>query len=107
MSASSFLMTVTTCDREFLQRFGTRYALFNRTMSDIFRAFTALFLSRTDSTAEEDKPQTPAEPVQEKKHTILAIDDDPTFLHTVTAVLRGRGFNVLTSSTGAKGLNML
>jgi CheY-like chemotaxis protein len=39
--------------------------------------------------------------------TVLAIDDSPMNLHTVKSVLSKRGFNVLTSSSAPKGLNMI
>jgi CheY-like chemotaxis protein len=43
----------------------------------------------------------------EGKGTVLVIDDDPTFLDAVRLVLREAGYNVLTSSTGPKGLDMV
>src|SRR5882672_9286868 len=42
-----------------------------------------------------------------KKTTVLVIDDDPSFLDTMRAVLCNEGYNVLTSTTGAKGLDMV
>ena len=41
------------------------------------------------------------------KCTILAIDDDPAFLESMRWLLRDAGYTVLTSSSGAKGLDML
>jgi two-component system, cell cycle sensor histidine kinase and response regulator CckA len=41
------------------------------------------------------------------KSTVLIIDDDPSYLDTMRALLRGEGYNVLTSSTGPKGLDMV
>jgi len=41
------------------------------------------------------------------KPTVLVIDDDPKFLETMQILLRGAGYNVLTSSTGPKGLDMI
>jgi CheY-like chemotaxis protein len=41
------------------------------------------------------------------KPTVLIIDDDPSYLDTMREVLRGEGYNVLTSSTGPKGLDMM
>ncbi|HUJ11112.1 MAG TPA: response regulator [Verrucomicrobiae bacterium] len=43
----------------------------------------------------------------EPKSTILVIDDDPKFLETMRILLRGAGYNVLTSNTGPKGLDMI
>jgi two-component system, cell cycle sensor histidine kinase and response regulator CckA len=39
--------------------------------------------------------------------TVLLIDDNQEFLDTTGELLRGAGFSVLTSNTGAKGLNMI
>jgi len=39
--------------------------------------------------------------------TILAIDDDPEFLRLVRDTLREGGFNVLSSTSGPKGLDMI
>jgi len=41
------------------------------------------------------------------KDTILVIDDDPAFLDCMRTVLGGEGYNVLASSTGPKGLDMM
>jgi CheY-like chemotaxis protein len=76
-------------------------------MTDTSQSFAAQFPNSTDPAAGEHRPESPAEPVAESKYTVLAIDDDPAFLHTVTSVLRKHGFDVLTSTTGTKGLNML
>jgi len=43
----------------------------------------------------------------EAKSTVLIIDDDPSFLETMRALLRDEGYNVLASSTGPKGLDMM
>src|ERR1017187_102022 len=41
---------------------------------------------------------------KEGASTILVIDDDPLLLHTVQSLLGKRGFKVLSSSSGPKGL---
>ena len=41
------------------------------------------------------------------KSTILVIDDDSSFLETMRILLSGAGYNVLTSTTGPKGLDMV
>ena len=41
------------------------------------------------------------------EHTVLVVDDDKDFLNSCAEFLREAGYNVLKSSTGAKGLNML
>ena len=45
--------------------------------------------------------------VGEPNSTILVIDDDPVLLQTVKSLLGKRGFNVVTSTSGQKGLDML
>jgi CheY-like chemotaxis protein len=76
-------------------------------MSGVLRAFALWILEHSDPATGEAEPEPPLEPDRECKHTVLAIDDDPILLRTVTTVLRKRGFNVLTATTGTKGLNML
>jgi CheY-like chemotaxis protein len=41
------------------------------------------------------------------KKTILAIDDDPTFLRWLDLQLQTEGFNVLTASSGLDAINMI
>jgi CheY-like chemotaxis protein len=41
------------------------------------------------------------------KHTVLAIDDDATFLSILRPALLDQGFNVLACTSGAKALTML
>ena len=54
---------------------------------------------------QDDESESPSE--VHKKGTVLAIDDDPSFLEAVRGLLSAEGFNVLTSSSGPKGLDML
>jgi CheY-like chemotaxis protein len=49
----------------------------------------------------------PGAPVSRKEYTVLIVDDDASFLHLASTVLRKHGFNVLKASSGVKGLNML
>ena len=57
--------------------------------------------------------QSPAEDTEEasrqaaSRHTVLVVDDDKEFLDSCATFLREAGYNVLKSSTGSKGLNML
>jgi CheY-like chemotaxis protein len=44
---------------------------------------------------------------EQPRATILAIDDDQEFLEAMKALLTDAGFNVLTSSSGPKGLDTL
>ena len=38
--------------------------------------------------------------------TILIIDDDPVMVHWISRRLKAEGYNVLTASDGAQGLEM-
>jgi len=73
----------------------------------IFTAAMALFGKGGEQTEERlPEARRPAD-TSGHKCTILIIDDDPTFLETMRSLLRDDGYNVLTSSTGPKGLDML
>ena len=73
----------------------------------IFTAAVALF-GKGRLQTEEQLAETKRSPnAFAHKSTILVIDDDPTFLETMRSLLRDEGYNVLTSSTGPKGLDML
>ena len=74
-------------------------------MMGIIRAFGALFLNNQSSSPEES--ESPIRGDKQYRCTILAIDDDPTFLETLRPALADSGFNVLTSTSGSKGLQML
>jgi two-component system, sensor histidine kinase ChiS len=52
-------------------------------------------------------PECPPNDEAGTKATILAIDDDPVVLQTVKSLLGKRGFNVLTTPSAPKGLDML
>jgi CheY-like chemotaxis protein len=72
----------------------------------IFTAALALFSDR-GLDQRERLPERPSNDGGEPKFTVLVIDDDPLLLHTVQSLLGKRGFNVLTSSSGPKGLETL
>ena len=72
----------------------------------IFTAALALFSDR-GLDQRERLPERPSNDGGEPKFTTLVIDDDPLLLHTVQSLLGKRGFNVLTSSSGPKGLETL
>ena len=55
----------------------------------------------------ERPPDCPSNDESEPKSTILVIDDDYAVLLTVKTLLVKRGFNVLTSSSAPKGLDLL
>jgi|SRR5579862_4955870 len=73
----------------------------------IFTAAIALFGKGGAQTEERLPVAKRGASTSERKSTILVIDDDPTFLETMRSLLRDEGYNVLTSSTGPKGLDML
>ena len=55
----------------------------------------------------ERLPDCPSNDEGEPKCTVLVIDDDPAILLTVKTLLVKRGFNVLSSSSPPKGLDLL
>jgi CheY-like chemotaxis protein len=73
----------------------------------IFAAAVALF--GRDELREPERQSRDPRPVAspKPKPTVLVIDDDPSFLDAMRMVLRNEGYNVLASSTGPKGLDML
>ncbi len=73
----------------------------------IFGAAVALFgKSGSQTVGHKPRAKHPADP-NEPKTTILIIDDDPGFLDAMRTVLKSEGYNVLASSTGPKGLDMV
>jgi CheY-like chemotaxis protein len=75
----------------------------------IFTAAVALF-SNGGAGEHERKPRnrrSDDDDDAEPKGTVLVIDDDPAFVEAIRLVLRDAGYNVLTSSTGPKGLDMV
>lgn len=73
----------------------------------IFGAAVALF-GKSGSQPLERRPRAKdTDETTGPKATILIIDDDPSFLDTMRTVLAGEGYNVLASSTGPKGLDMV
>jgi CheY-like chemotaxis protein len=46
-------------------------------------------------------------PKEQSRGSVLAIDDDPEMLNVLRQALATGGFTVLTSTSGAKGLDML
>jgi CheY-like chemotaxis protein len=73
----------------------------------IFGAAVALF-GKGGSQPVEDRPRARhSDDTTQSKGTILIIDDDPSFLDSMRTVLSSEGYNVLASSTGPKGLDMV
>jgi CheY-like chemotaxis protein len=76
-------------------------------MFGILRAFEALVHDRHDPVEFDEEPQPQTEKSKKPTCTVLAIDDDPEILQILRPLLREEGFNVLTSTSGPKGLDML
>src|SRR5579863_3744661 len=73
----------------------------------IFGAAVALF-GKGGSQPVKDRPRAShSDDTTQSKGTILIIDDDPSFLDSMRTVLSSEGYNVLASSTGPKGLDMV
>ncbi len=72
----------------------------------IFSAAIALF-GPAGVGQQKKLPEHPSNDPVETESTILVIDDDPILLQTVKSTLVKRGFNVLTSSSGPRGLGVL
>ena len=71
----------------------------------IIAAAIALF---SNGVGERERlPECPSDGEVKSKSTVLVIDDDPAVLMTVKSLLGKRGFNVLTSSSAPKGLDLL
>jgi two-component system, cell cycle sensor histidine kinase and response regulator CckA len=77
-------------------------------MMDFLRAFGALFFNHATA-AKAASSNDNDEPMEEERYkcTVLAIDDDPTAIEVIRPLLRAEGFKVLTSPSGAKGLDLL
>jgi CheY-like chemotaxis protein len=73
----------------------------------IFTAAVALFSNGGASQLERKPRGDYSVDEAEAKGTVLVIDDDPTFLEAIRLLLCDAGYNVLTSSTGPKGLDMV
>ena len=73
----------------------------------IFSAAVALFGKGGSQAVEQEPRARRRADATEPKATILIIDDDPSFLETMRTVLRDEGYNVLASSSGPKGLDMV
>ena len=71
----------------------------------IFSTAIALFSKGVGE--RERLPDCSSDDEVETKPTVLVIDDDPAVLLTVKSLLGKRGFNVLTSSSAPKGLDLL
>lgn len=74
-------------------------------MRTILKTLTSLFGGGNTTEAREVSAASPRQ--KGCGETILLIDDDITLLQALRPALLDAGFNVLTSSSGAKGLDML
>ena len=67
-----------------------------------------MFLNRAAPLPTDEDEDGSGQPAgTQPKYTVLAIDDDPAFLSLLRPMLRDGGFNVLTSTSGPKGLQMV
>ena len=73
----------------------------------ILRAIGALLFTSDENEAGQQPDDNVEGAPGRGRFTVLAIDDDPSFLTTLRAVLSSAGYNVLTSTSGPKGLDML
>jgi CheY-like chemotaxis protein len=73
----------------------------------IFSAAVALFGSGSTGELKRKPRSAGSDEDPEAKGTVLVIDDDPTILEAIRLLLSEAGYNVLTSSTGPKGLDMV
>jgi len=76
-------------------------------MLGILKAFGALILDNHSHEATENESKLQGGTGERSNYTVLAIDDDPIILQTLRPALCDQGFNVLTSTSGPKGLDML
>jgi len=76
-------------------------------LSAMGKAFETLatWLHTREAAGDQRTAGAPALPLE--KPTILIIDDEPNFLSMEATLLRSYGFNVLSASSGVKGLNMM
>jgi CheY-like chemotaxis protein len=77
-------------------------------MMGVLRTFGAVFLGgkhsgNGDRAEKEGGPQV----IEQNRGIVLAIDDDPDLLGVLRQALADGGFTVLTTTSGAKGLDML
>jgi CheY-like chemotaxis protein len=73
----------------------------------ILQTFGALFFNRRTSAELGATVAEGAESAGQHRCTVLAIDDDPAHLKAVRGLMEEAGFNVLTATSGAKGLDVL
>jgi len=73
----------------------------------IFTAAIALLSKGGSQETEERHRVKYSEDGTEVKPIVLIIDDDTSFLDTMRTLLSGAGYDVLASSTGPKGLDMI
>jgi CheY-like chemotaxis protein len=76
-------------------------------MRGLIQAFEALFFTRKPGTDDDMDDDGVVEVNQRKLGTVLLIDDEQPFCETMAGVLKAAGYNVLTATSGSKGLNML
>jgi CheY-like chemotaxis protein len=81
-------------------------ALYSPVMMGILQALSSLVSGRETDDVDAQKGKAAAKRPTEQC-TILVIDDDSQYLQIVRTALREAGYNVLASTSGPKGLDML
>lgn len=76
-------------------------------MKGLFRAFEAIFFTNAPDRANEFDAEDNDVVASQTKSTVLLIDDEVPFVEAVRGFLKQAGYNVLTATSGPKGLNML
>ena len=76
-------------------------------MIGILRAVEALINNRPQPLEFDEVAQSAVEKGKKATCSVLTIDDDPEILQALRALLREEGFNVLSTTSGPKGLDML
>lgn len=78
-------------------------------MNGFIGAIGALFFKQSSKRLPDEPVEVsiPARTETAARCTVLAIDDDQTFLDALRSGLRMEGFNVMTAISGAKGLDMM
>lgn len=71
----------------------------------LLKGFFGSFLNGASQVKSQEQEE--VLPVKRSTPTVLVIDDDRKYLETVRELLIGTGFGVLTSTSGAKGLDIM
>jgi DNA-binding NtrC family response regulator len=76
-------------------------------MRGLVSAFQSLLFKRNHDEDNDLPDEASDEIVVPKRGTVLVIDDEISFVDAMRSILKQAGYNVLTATSGSKGLNML